>query len=43
MSEIPVQVEDGALIESGALEALSRRFRPALIGYFRRRSWPNIG
>jgi DNA-directed RNA polymerase specialized sigma24 family protein len=37
MSEIPTQVEDSAPIESGAVEALSRRFRPALIGYFRRR------
>jgi RNA polymerase sigma factor (sigma-70 family) len=37
MSEIPAQVEDGAPIENEAVDALSRRFRPALIGYFRRR------
>jgi RNA polymerase sigma factor (sigma-70 family) len=37
MSEIPAQAEAIAPVESGAIESLSRRFRPALIGYFRRR------
>jgi len=37
MSENPAQADEIEPIESGAVEALSRRFRPALIGYFRRR------
>lgn len=37
MPEIPAQVDESESIQSGAAEALSLRFRPALIGYFRRR------
>jgi RNA polymerase sigma-70 factor (ECF subfamily) len=37
MSDDPVKWDDTRPIENTAVEALSRRFRPALIGYFSRR------
>src|SRR3984957_4454676 len=37
MPKTPARDKEREPIESGAVEALSLRFRPALIGYFRRR------